>query len=274
MTDDYLWEKAPLVEVIAEVHWALKKLDSAPPDARIDPYYELFRDEFVEACRAEGFEHSQELMPSIVPLELTADQPRVRIRAKPDSWPLMQIGPGLMTANIVPPYKGWAAFEPFLAASIDRLFTSYPIASKTLQIERLHLRYVDGFDKSFGLDDYPAFAFSKLGIGPMLPEAFIAEHVQETSQSSFIVESRFQNKSPEGAAGNIKLSPGRINGQDAAVLELQCESRYPDKSATDIGFIKKWFNEAHQTLRSQFENIATDELKEIMGERVDIGAAE
>jgi uncharacterized protein (TIGR04255 family) len=274
MTKDYLYKKAPLVEVIAEIHWALKKLDTGP-DTRIDPFYDLFREQFLESAKESGFGHQQELIPQMVPIELVADQPHIRIRQKAESWPLIQIGPGILTANIVPPYQGWQAFEPFLAESVARLFDAYPVAKKTLRIERLHLRYVDGFDESFGLDSYTDFASEKLGIAGTLPTALLETHVLDKSKATFVVENRFQNKSPEGSLGNIKLSPGKVHGRDAAVLELRCESRFSDEKArekaTDIDFIMGWFAEAHKTLRGQFEDLSTEALKQVMGERVEIG---
>ena len=66
---DYVYEKAPLIEVIAEIHWSLKKLDTAP-DARIDPYYDLFKDGFLDYARNMDLGHTEELVPDIVPLEL------------------------------------------------------------------------------------------------------------------------------------------------------------------------------------------------------------
>jgi uncharacterized protein (TIGR04255 family) len=271
MTNDYLYKKAPLVEVIAEIHWALKMLDSAP-NSRIDPYYDLFREEFISQVGAEGFGHVQELIPSMVPIELVADQPQLRIRMNEDSWPLMQIGPGLMTANIVPPYQGWAAFEPFLGDAIEKFFSSYPLPTKTLRIERLHLRYIDGFDDSFGLKSYVDFAEAKLGMRKALSDSFVDAHVSDKSKFTFLHESRFENRSPEGSQANIKLSPGTVRGREAAILELRCESKYEDRRATDVNFMKTWFAEAHQTLHAQFEDLSTDDLKLVMGERTEIGA--
>ena len=46
----FVYENAPLVEVVAEIRWQLKFLASAP-NAKIDPYYELFRDDFLAVMK-------------------------------------------------------------------------------------------------------------------------------------------------------------------------------------------------------------------------------
>lgn len=267
MTTDYTYEKAPLIEVIAEIHWTLKKLDTAP-DARIDPYYDLFRDQFLSYVKDDKnikLSHVEELVPNIVPLELLPNQPRLRLRSHPGKWPLAQLGPGVITANIVPPYEGWEAFRPFIHKLVDGLFKHYPIAEKTLRIEKLHLRYIDGFDKSFGLEQYSDFATKMLGIKPIHSNDFIDHNVKEGTEVKYLIESYFSNLSPDGSYGKIKLTPGKMNNIDALIMELHCESGFPDHSAPESEFVKAWFDEAHHRLHQQFEGLATDALRTVMG---------
>jgi uncharacterized protein (TIGR04255 family) len=269
MSVDYLYQKPPLIEVIAEIHWSLKKIDSAP-QAHLDPYYDVFREQFLEVARSNGLVHVQELIPSAIPIELVSSQPQLRLRSKANAWPLLQIGPGILTANIVPPYDGWAAFEPFLGKAISDLFQSYPLADRTLNISGLHLRYIDGFDDSFGFEKYEDFAKQMLGIERPLSDRFVDENIAPGTESTFILENVFQNKTPVNSTGRMKLSPGQRDGKTAAIMELQCDSRYSDKSASNPTFISEWFAEAHKRLRKQFETIKTDELEAQMGKKKDI----
>lgn len=270
MSADYLYEKAPLIEVIAEVHWALKSIDTSP-DAELDPYYDHFRDSFVDAAASDGLTHIQELIPSAVPPEIVPHRPQLRFRTKPKMWPLVQIGPGVLTSNIVPPYQGWAAFSPFLNASVNKLFDCYPLAEKTLRVSRLHLRYIDAFDDSFGMHDYTSFAKSHLGVERPLSDKFIQDSVLPNVEMTFVLENHFANQSPENSIGRIKLTPGQRDGRKSLIMQLVCEANFDDKSATDIQFIHTWFDEAHSSLRKQFEAIATDELRAVMGDRKEIG---
>ena len=266
---DYLYDKAPLVEVIAEIHWALKKLDTAP-GAKIDPYYDLFKDAFLAYAKTTGLTDVQDLVPTVVPPELLPNQPRLRLRTAPGRWPLAQLGPGIITANIVPPYKGWAAFQPFLHQIVDGLFKHYPLPNKTLRIDKLHLRYIDGFDQRFGLEGYSDFAAKMLGIRMPLPDEFISNCVKSDSDVSYLLENRFHNTRPGGSYGKLKLSPGQINGQSALIMELHCESQFNPQSANDSRSVKKWFAQAHTCLHSQFETLASPALKAVMGPKREI----
>ena len=86
-----------------------------------------------------------------------------------------------------------------------------------------------------------------------------------------MLENYFANQSPENSIGRIKLAPGQRNGKKTLIMELVCESNFEDNSATNTGFISNWFDKAHSRLRAQFEAIATDQLRAIMGERKEIG---
>ena len=40
---NHLYENPPLVEVIGELRWELQQIPSLPPEARIDPHFESFK---------------------------------------------------------------------------------------------------------------------------------------------------------------------------------------------------------------------------------------
>lgn len=265
--EKYSYEKAPLIEVIAEIHWALRKLDTAP-DAKIDPYYDLFREDFLGYAKNKmSLGDTQELVPNTVPLELLPNQPILRLRSHPNQWPLAQLGPGILTGNIVPPYDGWEVFAPFIEKLVEGLFDCYPIAKKTLRIEKLHLCYIDGFDKSLGLEQYSTFADKMLGITPPLSSDFIEDNVEKGTEVLYFLENRFSNTSPDGSYGKIKLTPGKMNNNDALIMEFHCESTFLDRTATAQDFIKGWFDEAHQRLSQQFDTLTTPDLKALMSNK-------
>lgn len=269
MTSDFLYENPPLVEVIAELHWQLRPVSSAP-DAKIDPLFDIFQEAFLEAVKKDGLVEIERLVPSEIPVEFVPSQPHLRLRSKPGTWPLVQIGPGVLTANIVPPYDGWAEFSTFLQRMVDVLFETYPLPQKALRINRLHLRYIDGFSKGHGFTDFFSFTQEMLGLAPTLNTDFIRETVQSEDSISFTLENRFSNKSPQGSQGRTKILPAKVGGVDAAVLELHCEQQFDDRSATDANRINEWFDASHQTLRAQFGLITTPELKKTFGNKKEI----
>ena len=270
MTTDHLYENPPLVEVIAELHWALKSLDTIP-GSKLDPYYDHFKAPFLSGANDLGLTFHEELIPPAVPVELVGDQPQLRLRRSSGLWPLVQIGPGVLTINTVPPYSGWSDFTTFLHSTFDLFFSTYPMLDTTLTIERLHLRYIDGFDQAFGLDNYSNFLHSHLGMSCPLPSSFTDNFVLPNSELSFALDAQFLNHTPEGSQSRLKASPGKLRDVNAVILELICESHYSDRMATSNGFVRNWFDQAHSTLSRQFHALLTKTLIEKMGPRRPIG---
>ena len=266
MNQDFLYENAPLIEVIAEIHWALKPLQ-LDPHSKLDPHYESFIFDFQHYLSKFQFTHIQELIPKDVPIEILPNQPRIRIRSAPDMWPLAQAGPGIITANIVPPYNGWKEYEEFIFNLINGLYECYPLASNTLFIEKLHLRYIDGFDHSFGFAQYSKFAADMLGIKSPLSDEFLRNCTKSESELTYVLECRFQNASPDGATGKIKITPGTKNNFTALIMEMSCDSIFLNSSFMPPESVKQWFVDAHKCLHIQFDAITTCKLKSKFGQQ-------
>src|SRR3972149_1548349 len=103
--EDFVYESPPLVEVIAEVHWHIERLLTVP-DGGLDPHFADLLAGLVKALPDAGFATIERLSPAELPIELLADKPIMRFWPGPNQWPVVQVGPGVMTVNIVPPYEG------------------------------------------------------------------------------------------------------------------------------------------------------------------------
>jgi uncharacterized protein (TIGR04255 family) len=264
-----IYKKAPLVEVIAEVHWELKPLNSTP-NASIDPYFDLFKESFIK--NTEGrFLSREPLVPNEIPVEFLADQPHLRLRPRKGGWPLVQIGPGVMTANIIPKYNGWTEFAAFLRSSLNDLYASYPLSAQTLHITRTHLRYIDVFNESHGLADFGEFVESGLGISVPIRSEVLEKSASVTPKITFSTDSRFLNKSPVGSSTRIKINPGQADGKNAVVVEFHCDALANDDMQTAEG-LSSWFDQAHDALHIAFEGTVSSELKAKFGDLVEVGA--
>lgn len=264
---DFIYENAPLIEVIAEVRWVLIPL-RAIPGAQVDPHFGAFTQEFARAVKLGGYIFDEMIIPPNVPLELFAGQPVRRFRRKPGGWPLFQIGPGLLTANIVPPYKGWAIFREVLSEGLSLLFDAYPLASQYLHINRMELRYIDAFVREHGYDPSGDFLASNLGIEVRMPDGIVLD----SARSSYTnIEIFLQTNRPENSTGILKFVRGFKNDNDALIGELVIRQEKILENA-EIKFIKTWFDEAHEMLGIWFDVMAKDQLKERMGPKRYIGA--
>lgn len=266
MPAETVYKNAPLVEVIAELHWKLRPLQLGP-DVAIDPFFDLFLEQITAWATAQGYPHIQRLIPTDIPTEYVPRRPHIRFRAGESKWPLFQIGPGLFTINVVPPYGGWSSFRKTVSLGIQGLFESYPLAAKSLELTKVELRYVDGFTAPLRREPYNQFISQHLNLAVGLTPDLQTKYLIANEDQESIVEITFKSQRPIGSVGVIRIEPGTSNGKEAAVGQFRCKvedkahvPNQPDKLVT-------WFDSAHESISDWFENMISDELKARMGPR-------
>jgi uncharacterized protein (TIGR04255 family) len=261
---DFLYENPPLVEVIAEIHWRLVPIQIGPGTA-IDPHREAFAEAFTEACAQYGFTVDETVVPDNVPRELLGHQVVRRFRREANGWPLFQIGPGVVTANIVPPYDGWSEFLPVIRLAVQMLFRSYPLPERYLKIEALELRYIDAFTEKHGVTDRATFIRDDLGMAPPLPEAVLAlaseteEPVQQTASALL------QLRNPANSTASLSVENGTASDRPAVIATFRARTRGDHLRGVGQDFIETWFNDAHGVVKEWFESVVSGRVKEKMG---------
>ena len=268
-TIDFLYQNAPLVEVIAEVYWVDPSVRSRLRN--VDPFYTDFEKEFSKKTVVGGWRDIEYLVDSHTPHEHVAGHLRNRYRQAEGTYPLVQIGPGMLTANITPPYNGWHEFEPFLFRQLERLFECYPQSAHTLRIQKLVLRYVDGFDfERFDIEDQSLFARKMVGIHMSLPDSFASGYISNLQAMTFALQASYECKTLDASLGSVKISPGMIGQRKTLVMEMQCEKNPHRSENFGLDLAKEWFTNAHLSLNGQFDSLISDELKQIIGPKEQI----
>jgi uncharacterized protein (TIGR04255 family) len=266
VADEWLYSNAPLIEVIAEIRWALQPL-GALPGAAVDPHFEITSQELTGAAKALGFATIETLVPPEVPREFLAYQPILRFRKRAGLWPLFQIGPGVFSVNIVPPYDGWSSFKPTLEGAVDAFLKSYPAANKLLKITNISLRYMDAFTVEHGRRKPAEFLKAGLGITVGMPDVVRQKLSLQDEPESVSLEMAY--RLPMGASLHIKALQGSRDNTPATMVELIC---FPDGSSVknETPDLMRWFDDAHAVLSDAFETLATDDLKNKMGPRTKV----
>lgn len=265
---DFLYENPPLVEVIVELHWRLQKLTSI--DGQVDVKFQELLENFQKRMKAAGFSFEEVLIPSQAPIELFGHNVVSRFRKTKGAWPLYQIGPGVFTANIVPPYHGWRAFTPIVETGLTHLIKSYPLASKLLSFERLQLRYINAFDKNFGMNNPALFVRNELRLAVPVPRGFgrtIKGSVNEVGQYGQL---EMPIKEPNGAHGTVRWSPGKRYGKLAIVLEHDIRSTGPKNTPQSKKQMLEWLNSAHKVTHTWFGALISSNIKKAMGKKIPI----
>jgi len=166
---------APLIEIIAELRWNFAGRTQPQPGApvlvldstKLDEFFMRFGGEIFQ----NGFQKTERLVPSSFPMMLYQPVFRYTKVSDIDGTCLYQTGPGIFSANAIPPYKSWDDFSPVVKSGIEALLKSRDEAEKESPFTSISLRYIDAFNSSFMQDmDVETFLREIFGISVLLPE--------------------------------------------------------------------------------------------------------
>jgi len=241
----------PLVEAILEVKWALV---SEGGGRQRDPRSQLLAGQLFEQLK-DNFPHQVELPASQMPDGMTTYTPRIQFRAVQDGWPLMQLGPGILTVNQTEDYE-WGAYLKLCTTVIQTLFNVYPVNECTLDIIEVSLRYIDA-DK---LDDSIIDFMKKLKIDFPKPGFFQDFEPVDDELLAGSLSMTYPCRKPKGALQLI-YNQGTKDEERALIWETRVLSRAADAPKCHDDFIK-WMSEAHTITHEWFmHQIAGDLLQ-------------
>ena len=241
----------PLVEAMFELRWGL---DGAPGMA-VDPYYQMLIGQLYSAIK-DDFPVWERLPTAEVPESFAPYSPHHRFRVASNQWPLVQIGPGILTVNDTESYD-WDSFLSRCSAVVDTLFSIYPNANEQLRIFEVTLRYIDA-DNLLGK---PALDFLQgLKVSVNLPQTLFAGGRIGNTNLGVGLSLAYPTLEPKGVL-QISYNQGHKNEQNALIWETQVISRGAD-APRQPEEIKAWLKEAHDTTHDWFFRQIDGELLE------------
>jgi len=243
----------PIVEAIMEIRW---KLQGFPPGPQVDPHYKLLLGRLFDRMLRDYPEHEQ-LPTANVPDELVGHVVQHRFRVAANSWPLVQIGPGIFTVNSTADYT-WPDFRPRVLAAIEKLFDAHPKVGE-LKITNLILRYIDAVDFDFNVGNIFEFLRDKLKLNVSLPDTLFTDTGVENKPISFTWQCSFKCQNPKGLI-NIRFATGQKNNVPAVVWENTVESGVDDLPEIPGNF-ETWLDAAHQLTDDWFFKMIEGELE-------------
>lgn len=250
----------PLVEAIFELRWEL--YEQLPTGEKVDPYYKVLIGGIFNSLREEyGF--SEPLGSADVPERFCQYVVQHRFRKSKDGWPLIQIGPGVITLNEATGYT-WRDFQERVRRLVDALFEIHP-KSEELTIDKLVLRYINGIE--FDYEETGIFGFldeqmkTKLG---MYGRLFQGTGVDATPKG-LDFRAAFPSARPEGLI-NFRVARGTrtkdgvqvdaliweiiIQSSGGDLLEIQRRENIPD-----------WLEDAHDLAEDWFFKVIEGDLE-------------
>lgn len=244
----------PLVEAIFEVQWASS---SDAGQADIVPGFRILLGRLYDRVRSE-YPYLEDLPQAQFPEELTGRLVRHRFRASKDGWPLVQVGPGVLSVNETHGYS-WDSFRPRLTQALSALIESYPRDIYPLKVTQVMLRYLDAI--------------------PIAKGTALLRFLRESLHTTIAVDERlFQNSqaasSPDGVSLNLVFSlpelPGAVSlsfgvgtkeNQPSLIWDTQVLVRGEDVPTT-IEAYEAWLIQAHDIAGRWFRTLSSGPLYE------------
>lgn len=227
--------KAPLIEVIFELRW------------KVDSKSELSKCQYLHGdlygLLKEDYPFRESLISPEVPIELYLSMPAHRFRTSQDDYPLVQVGPGLLTVNTTGDKYYWGDFEKKINSVLNRFSQAYKF--ETGQKVSLVLQYFDFLLFDFSNDNVHEYLTNNLNLN--INQSF---HKSETSPIGF--NFGFQYLTDVGIL-SIQMNRGKnLKKEDGIIIQT---SILNSEMTGETNIINTWLEEAHSFSSQLFKDM-------------------
>ncbi|MCA9171597.1 MAG: TIGR04255 family protein [Planctomycetales bacterium] len=245
----------PLVEAILEVRWDVAMSNEFPQD----PTLRLLLGVYYEKIRGE-FPYYEQLPTTAIPDAIATGVVQHRFRTAPDSWPLIQLGPGILTFNSTSDYS-WPTFRPQACQALGKFVSSFPNHA-ALKFNRLALRYIDSVEFDHTQNDAYQFLREKMKVEISLPDELFAGHVVQKRPSGFTWESTFASSDPDGQI-HLRFASGQNRERPAIIWDTTFESTDEPivRCAMFTDEFGSWIDGAHNLVNDCFFKLIEGDLE-------------
>jgi uncharacterized protein (TIGR04255 family) len=245
-----------LAEAWLEIRWRLAPGD--PPQFSRDVGFPFALGRFHSAIR-KRLRHVESLEANNAPFDI-AYAVKYRFRPAPDSWPIIQIGPGVASVNFTSPYS-WNDFQELAGYLRENLLAAY--AENTIEVNQLSLRYRNVAPFSHSSNDVVKFLGENLNVTLQIPETIPGYAGSKTFPTSANINLTFDLISPKGT-GTLNLVTG-TSQKLGEVLVWQLEVSSGDRDAPDIqnpDKFNQWLGKAHAAIHEWYFSLIEGPLLE------------
>ncbi|EHA16581.1 TIGR04255 family protein [Halomonas sp. HAL1] len=212
----------PLREIIAEITWDQPDMGQ-DHDLTESVYQQAFEEtfnDFLDKVGERGYTRSERL----VPVNFLCPPEQVVFRAKHsnfrkgkdvESKAIYQMGYGVFTVNVVPPYTTWDEFSPLVKSGLED-FLSLSLPGGSPEEYKLKLRYVNAFDEELTKGkSHKDFLSEALNVSLNVPDVFIKESAGsvELPLLDIVIPLEFGKL-------KLRLAEGMVNSTKAFILDM------------------------------------------------------
>lgn len=259
------FENAPVVELIAELRWTPPGLSQTAPGQvtlALGPEVEEFFLRFGAEVAKLGYTRAERVVPPGIPLIM--HQVACRFRLPDNASTLLQVGPGLFSANALQPYKSWSTFRPTVETGIAALLATRGAAEQQIPFSTVSLRYINAFTGELLAGRAPAAFLSEvLGFQFALPtpiKGLVDATGQVSSNANVLIPVANTSKNMSLAVGD-----GQLNAEPAAMFDITVSETTPIPSTS--GDVMKALSASRDIIHKCFLKL-TEPVANLMKPRV------
>lgn len=244
----------PLIEVIFELRW---EIEADQENQRMkDPSYPMMYGSLYERLKKE-LPLLEDLPSTQAHPETTPYIPRHRMRKAKGAYPLVQVGPGILTVNESKSYS-WESFLKLILRLIDSIQDLFPHETLPLNFIKAELRYVNGIKFDLARENPLSFLADKLHMKVEMDEALFEKNSLNERPNALGLNIAYALEKP---LGNLALSAnmGQFEGKPAFIQQTLIQS-FGELAPTDKNGFEHWLEDAHTTAENTFQVLSKGEL--------------
>jgi len=238
--------KAPLQEVIFDVRWALSPDESG--NQLIDPNFNFALGKFHEDIKAE-FPEVVSKFPGGVPHQMMNHQTMYQFWKDKNTWPVIQLGPGILTVNDTDQNYIWETkYLPLVEQMLQKVSRAY----RDLKFTEFSLRYID----LVRIEDYDSENW----------QSFVQNSINFSFDNKFDTGGKleqFQFNQTFDIKNIGKLHISLASGFDNTNKEtFMWQITVSQKGSLDGSELTHWLKNAHECASRTFKDICKKEFYE------------
>lgn len=242
----------PLVETILEMRWALH----GQPNMQVDPHYKFLLGRLFDRLSSDYKKH-QPLPTASIPDDMAGYMVQHQFRVRENDWPLVQVGPGIITLNETSAYT-WNDFAPRARKVVSELYAAYPDRD-SLRINSLMLRYINAIEFDYEKEDLVKFLREKMKVASGLPETLFDDDKVSKTPIGLNWQATYSLEDPKGVV-QLKYATGKKAEANALIFELSVQTAGKDVPPMPSGF-ESWSEKAHEIIENWFFKLIEGELE-------------
>lgn len=258
------FKNPPLVELVAELRWGSGGIVAGPPGAGqvvmvTAGQYEEFFMKFGSKIGTLGYERIERIIPPGFPAPAFQATYRFRKKQPEQGTTIYQVGGGVFSANITPPYHSWEQFRPVVEQGVECLLETRNTSELQTPFAPAILRYIDAFGSKFTEGrSVASFIQDTLGFKVSLPESLRSE-MAPNAEAKPLLQLAIPLKSRQQM--NLVLAEGIVAGEQAIVMDVSVlhETAIPPNTKD----VMASFDTAHDSIHRVFVGV-TQKLFPIM----------